>query len=142
MDLGNAVRKIAIDLDVRITFDRMEISSRMKPLERQFAFALGTIAYPDIAEPGYILYIKPSYFGLTPIEVRAYAEANGVFPHEPTSDQWFGESQFESYRRLGEFLASALGGEDRSYQEGGLPAFFDDVRRQLMPPETARVPAL
>jgi hypothetical protein len=30
-----------------------------------------------------------------------YAQQNPTFPHEPTSDQWFDESQFASYRRLG-----------------------------------------
>ena len=30
------------------------------------------------------------------------------FPHETTLDQWFGESQFESYRRLGEYLMCKL----------------------------------
>jgi hypothetical protein len=30
-----------------------------------------------------------------------YKETSPLFPHEPTSDQWFSESQFESYRMLG-----------------------------------------
>jgi hypothetical protein len=33
---------------------------------------------------------------------------NVTFPHETTLDQWFGESQFESYRRLGEYLMCKL----------------------------------
>jgi hypothetical protein len=50
-----------------------------------------------------ILYVKPAYHGVSNIEgagVRSYAEANPEFPHEPTADQWFSESQFESYRSL------------------------------------------
>jgi hypothetical protein len=31
----------------------------------------------------------------------AYATANAAFPHETTADQFFSESQFESYRTLG-----------------------------------------
>ncbi len=30
-----------------------------------------------------------------------YAAQNPSFPHQSTADQWFDESQFESYRRLG-----------------------------------------
>lgn len=33
--------------------------------------------------------------------MRAYAAAHAKFPHESTLSQWFGESQFESYRSLG-----------------------------------------
>jgi hypothetical protein len=43
------------------------------------------------------------------------------FPHESTADQWFTESQFESYRRLGEFqMQQLLGGVEK----GELPALF------------------
>ena len=33
--------------------------------------------------------------------MRSYATAHKTFPHESTADQWFTESQFESYRSLG-----------------------------------------
>jgi type IV secretory pathway VirD2 relaxase len=33
--------------------------------------------------------------------VRGYALAHKAFPHETTADQWFTESQLESYRALG-----------------------------------------
>jgi hypothetical protein len=33
--------------------------------------------------------------------VYSYSKTVDSFPHEPTSDQWFSESQFESYRALG-----------------------------------------
>jgi len=45
--------------------------------------------------------VKPSYHGCEDITVRAYADAHDDFPHEATVDQWFSESQFESYRALG-----------------------------------------
>jgi hypothetical protein len=34
--------------------------------------------------------------------------AEPAFPQEPTLDQFFGESQFESYRQLGEFEAQSV----------------------------------
>lgn len=36
-----------------------------------------------------------------PEDARAYANLHEDFPHENTADQWFSESQFESYRSLG-----------------------------------------
>ena len=39
--------------------------------------------------------------GDEPMDVYNYGRENIEFPHEPTSDQFFSESQFESYRALG-----------------------------------------
>ena len=56
----------------------------------------------DGAQEGIILYIKPGYHGTErSAGVRSYALANLAFPHESTGDQFFGESQMESYRALG-----------------------------------------
>jgi hypothetical protein len=53
-----------------------------------------------------VLYIKPAYHGTEGAAVRSYAIANKKFPHETTVDQWFTESQFESYRALGLDIAN------------------------------------
>ena len=121
-DLGNAVRKIAIDQDrVDISFQTIDIRSRGSPATPSFAYALGSIRYPERPDaPGQLLYIKPSYFDPMPMDVRAYAEVHASFPHETTADQWFSESQFESYRKLGEYLTAQLGGE----VPADLAAFF------------------
>lgn len=118
-DLGNAVRKVAIDQNVKIDFDPMHISGRGNNTTPQFAYALGKIDYPEQSEPGHILYVKPSFFGQIPIDVRAYAAGSPSFPHEPTGDQFFSESQFESYRALGRFFTAQLGGDTSD-----IPAFF------------------
>jgi hypothetical protein len=58
----------------------------------------------EVEEPapdGFLLYVKPSVFDADPVDVRNYREANPEFPHESTGDQFFSESQFESYRALG-----------------------------------------
>jgi len=57
---------------------------------------------------GLLLYVKPCFYGTEPRDVYNYAIRNVAFPHEATSDQWFGEAQFESYRSLGEFIGSRL----------------------------------
>ena len=110
-DLGNAVRKIAIDLGVKIRFHGLD---KLKPRDPKEPILGAGIPYHAIGEIDYpaddggggdafgiILYIKPGYHGVENADVRAYAIANPTFPHQSTEDQWFSESQFESYRALG-----------------------------------------
>jgi hypothetical protein len=120
-DLGNAVRKIYIDLGIRIHFEGLQ-ALRDRPseqaMEREAAgpssslreaipyLAIGTIDYESAdgsehgCANGRVLYIKPAYHGTEGAGVRSYATAHPTFPHETTTDQWFTESQFESYRSL------------------------------------------
>ena len=113
-DLGNALRKAAIDMGITVEFQApWRIAARTDgERERQEAlgFLIGRIEYPDAesGEEGRILYLKPSLLGDAPADVRAYANLHPQFPHEPTLDQWFTEAQFESYRKLGEFQMGRL----------------------------------
>ena len=65
--------------------------------------AIADIRYSacDGAEDGILVYLKPSLSGDEPADVHHYAAENSGFPHQTTADQFFNESQFESYRRLG-----------------------------------------
>lgn len=68
----------------------------------------GTIRYPeDNSEDqfGHILYIKASLTGDEPADVLNYRRQHAKFPHDTTLNQFFTESQFESYRRLGEHIS-------------------------------------
>jgi hypothetical protein len=47
------------------------------------------------------VYVKPIFLGNEPPDVQSYHTNNQLFPHETTADQWFNESQTESYRMLG-----------------------------------------
>jgi hypothetical protein len=107
-DLANAVRKIRIDLGIPIEFDKP--SMPMSPLHEPNArfggqhCAIGRILYGAVdkgAKPGMLIYIKASLNGNEPPDVKQYAVCNTTFPHQTTSDQFFDEEQFESYRRLG-----------------------------------------
>jgi hypothetical protein len=103
-DLGNAVRKIRIDLGIPIEFPNgVSIAKEIAAGSKHCA--LGQIVYSAVdgqgVEPGDLIYIKTSITGNEPRDVLNYAAQNPSFPHQPTSDQWFDESQFESYRRLG-----------------------------------------
>ena len=110
-DLGNAVRKISIDLNVDIEFRSLKMVARTSPPSEGPYFAIADIKYRDKdAKPGILLYIKPNYQGREPISVRSYALKAKVFPHESTVDQAFGESQFEAYRALGRFAVDNIDG--------------------------------
>lgn len=113
-DLGNAVRKIWIDLGVRITF---ESSDLLKATEGTSAIdipycALGTIEYlndGDGRTTGKILYIKPVVRGDEPAaDIIAYVRAHEDFPHQSTAEQWFDEPQLESYRVLGYWMTKRI----------------------------------
>jgi hypothetical protein len=116
-DLGNAVRKIWIDLGVRITFERSRLlraDGNTKPRRVPY-LALGKIKYvSDVpagaAVPtGHLLYIKPFVRGdEAAADIIAYKRANKDFPDQSTANQWFDEPQLESYRRLGHLMTSDL----------------------------------
>ena len=111
-DLGNAVRKIYIDLGVEIDFERIDVRAREKSLPKAGIYAaIGRVRYPDNgAKDGKIIYIKPGLYEDAPADVKAYAAANAKFPHDITLNQWFTESQFESYRALGEHAIKMMTG--------------------------------
>ena len=113
-DLGNAVRKIYIDFGVSIEFSKLEIQARQTPPVPGLRFAIGTIKYPGSTRLGWLLYLKPTYQGTERADVRSYATGHPTFPHESTTDQWFSESQLESYRALGasvtEYICSGSAG--------------------------------
>jgi hypothetical protein len=103
-DLGNAIRKIRIDLNVGIRRKGPWRIGGRELKERGAYAAMFEIEYP--AGLGTLLYIKPSFYAEDaelPIDVLQYGGRSAAFPHEPTSDQFFSESQFESYRALAEF---------------------------------------
>ena len=52
-------------------------------------------------ENGCLLYIKATVCGDEPVDILNYRSEHPAFPHQSTANQWFDESQFECYRRLG-----------------------------------------
>jgi hypothetical protein len=126
-DLGNALRKSAIDLQVEVSdFVTSRIRSRNAKQTDPPAvgFAVGRVRYPEDFEPcGRLIYLKPSILDLMPTDSLAYGNLHKGFPHDPTPDQWFTESQFESYRSLGAFqMQTLIGGMKLG---SGLDGLFD-----------------
>lgn len=121
-DLGNALRKIWIDLGVRIDLHGLDLlkkrfKERPTPAEQAPYWAIGDIRYGEAdggnSQDGRLLYFKSGLHGTEPMSVLSYAIAHGTFPHETTLNQFFSESQFESYRMLGYEIA------DCAFKSGG-----------------------
>jgi hypothetical protein len=113
-DLGNAIRKIRIDFGIPIDMSPiMYLHPRGTNDEGGKYCAIGTIRYSCVdrgnnVPDGTLLYIKPSIYMTEPKDVYNYAKANKGFPHETTADQFFSESQFESYRMLGSHVIDQI----------------------------------
>ncbi len=99
-DLGNAIRKIRIDLRIPIFFDKTSAELSRKKAR----YALGVIQYSAVdgaCQDGRLIVVKPLLLGSEQPDVLSYAADFPDFPHQTTADQWFDESQTESYRMLG-----------------------------------------
>jgi hypothetical protein len=112
-DIGVAIRRIRIDFgaEIDLTIDDFVEATNPQGVGR-IQVGLGTVTYQaehlrmlgldEVAEKhGNIVWVKPTVTAASAADVRQYRRAHGDFPQQPTSDQWYDESQFESYRRLG-----------------------------------------
>ena len=114
-DLGDAVRKIRVDFGIPIEFDQMSIYPRSQidaAKQHGHNCAIGRIRYSAVdgssAPDGIIIYIKPACYGDEPRDIYEYFKRSETFPNESTADQFFSESQFESYRMLGAYTMEKL----------------------------------
>jgi len=130
-DLGNAIRKIRIDLGIDIDIDPELLQLQTGNRLSRTHFALGIIRYDRIdreASPGLLVYLKPSLTGNEPADVTEYASCHDEFPHEPTADQFFDESQFESYRALGFHIADKVFSRPITNPTGEAELLFEQFR--------------
>ncbi len=126
--LGGIVRKARVDLGIPILFPRHKPEAmRKNDTASGSYFALGEIDYKQAdpaAENGLLLYLKPVLLGGEPADVQHYAKTSKDFPHQTTGDQYFSESQFESYRALGFHEMTALLGPQ---PPGSIRAFVEKM---------------
>jgi len=102
-DLAEAMRKCYTDFGVVIDFGKSGVEGirpeRKKPSARHYAVA--KIIYPGNRAAGTLVYWKASLTADLPADIVNYRRTHKDFPHQTTADQFFDESQFESYRHLG-----------------------------------------
>jgi len=128
-DFADLVRKARLDFDAEITvFTAQEIATlvpasvrdRIGTLEElgridpatgftAKAALLAWVHYRDGRTPdSLLLLLKPTITGHEPADVLNYHAQHRDFPQQSTADQFFDEAQWESYRRLGQWIAGEL----------------------------------
>jgi hypothetical protein len=98
--LGDAVALARTELGIEITIDPRDL---VPAGERSLANAdcvSGQINYTDGTQ-GTLIYARTVMTEDAPWDVHAYHDADGTFPHHPTSDQLYTDQKFEAYRALG-----------------------------------------
>jgi hypothetical protein len=142
--LGHALRRIRLDFGIPIDFEEPLAATIDGQGNGNPYGAVGKIRYcvadGPTAPDGTLVYIKATLSGAEPVDVWNFAKSNPAFPHDPTSDQFFDETRFESYRSLGFHAVKALAG--RGFRgEGGVQGFCEAVRHTLATPGALRSPA-
>lgn len=108
-DLADTIRKCRVDLGVEIEVADVRKLYGDTDMRAETSYSIGAIHY-DLNDPsadGVFVLLKPT-IGRgrdEPVDLQHYAEENKPFPQQTTADQFFDESQFESYRRLGFLVA-------------------------------------
>jgi hypothetical protein len=134
--LADAMRLAEYELGVEISFDhhakfplsdltpgsgeKFEEESAFYSLNSRLAtstVAVGLITYPPAApnlgdgpneREGILIFSKAVLCKEFPQWLLTYAASSDVFPHDPTSDQWFNEGQFAAYTELGRIMGQQV----------------------------------
>jgi len=124
-DIANLVRKARIDLDAEIEFlTSLELSAFVDASVRdhfgtpeEFTADHHEPVYATLARvrfqeapdsPSLMLVLKPRVAGIEPLDILNYKDASRDFPQQSTTDQFYDEAQWESYRGLGYWIAEQL----------------------------------
>lgn len=110
-DLGGAIRKCFTDFGIEIDLQVNELEIDPATKLAKSHWAIGEIKYGLVdgnCESGILLYVKPTLTGNEPADLLNYRNTDRNFPHQSTADQYFDETQFESYRKLGYHVGSSI----------------------------------
>jgi hypothetical protein len=70
--------------------------------------ALARVSYSDPDAVSLLLMLRRAVLGTEPADILNYHADNPAFPDQSTLNQFFGEAQWEAYRRLGECMAKQV----------------------------------
>jgi hypothetical protein len=107
--IGMAIRKARFDFGADVALDLRPLQNKKGTEYSASPCVVGSLVYPEDPEnPGTVVYIKSPLTGYEPADVLNSEKQHPVFPHDSTTDQWFTESQLESYRRLGHHVGFSV----------------------------------
>lgn len=110
-DLGQAVQRARADFGASIEICADAFFNERDEALAERSHLLGTVLYAD-GTTGEILYLKARLRKHLSSDVYAYWRSNPQFPHQATSNQFYGELQFDAYRELGLQLMAGVIGEE------------------------------
>lgn len=128
--LAVSIRKIRIDFGIPIDFEKFGPVGRFEDELGEYC-AVGRVRYSVLdpnAPDGTLLYFKASLRGGEPRDVVQYQKANPTFPQQTIADQFFTESQFESYRALASHMMEQLSANNSAKP---LPLFMAGVEQKV-----------
>jgi hypothetical protein len=129
--IGGAIRKCRDDFGVVITLNVNALQPIGDPARSTLHYSVGTIRYPGEEECGQLVYIKSSLTNDEAIDLVEFGKRHKEFPHTSTSNQFFDESHFESYRELGHHIASFVFQHDMSCdgkkEKATIPGNLEDM---------------
>ena len=108
-ELAMLIRNARIDFSVAIDIDVSKLARNQETGMSEKQIAFGKIFYPangvQSQETGEIIYLKLNLTKEDSTDLLSYQIRNPDFPHQSTVNQFYSESQFESYRYLGYSVA-------------------------------------
>jgi hypothetical protein len=132
-DLANMIEKVRVDFSVFIDFDDPVVGlEALRPASRHVktvarGYAVGRIRYPQ-GQPdsmefddGYLVYLQSVPLASMPADADSYRRQSGLFPNDPTSDQFFDEEALEGYRELGYAICSQFFAD---FRKGGAGSHY------------------
>jgi hypothetical protein len=121
-DMESMIRKVRIDFGAEVDFIApkhiadssapdllmyLGTPESIGPEASNACLLLGRIRYRSGAI-GTLLVVKPRRLEDLPFDVIAYADRHPKYPQQSTGDQFFDESQWESYQKLGFIIGNVL----------------------------------
>ncbi|QHI96720.1 hypothetical protein GT347_01160 [Xylophilus rhododendri] len=88
--------------------------------------ALAQVRYGISGTVGWMVVVKPNICEGLPVDLVNFKADKPLFPQEPTTDQFFSESQWESYFQLGNSLGRQLDGRFLANIGVFARAFFEE----------------
>jgi hypothetical protein len=151
--IGGAITKCRADFGAEIDLDLRPLQIQEDTGYSKAHCVVGTIRYPappgaetkakaamaceclgdegDDEYTGVIVYLKSSLVGDEPADLLAHQLKSPAFPQDSTANQWFTETLFEAYRRLGHHIVMtaiqpALSPQETKVKDRGeIPELFD-----------------
>ena len=116
--LSEGLRQAYVDDNIKVDLSLDEVEPDPDTGLSAKHVAVGRITYPPVRwkdaqgnavdigkEQGWLVVLKSSLCGQEKAKIGNYKRENPVFPQQTTADQFFDDSQFESYRELGYHVA-------------------------------------